>query len=166
MLVWTNFFTLSLSLSLSLSQDRLDRASPFHSLSSSPFLLRVPRVLLSVFLSLSFYIYIYSNPRFHLRFSLRVCSHALRRIFVSFRVPVRSPVASSFFFSLSLSIVHSPAPLALQTLLADEARFVLNFLNFIFRGFPKFSLPFSFNRFIHYLDLSTDSRSRYNLTRR
>lgn len=144
----------SLSFSLSLSGS----SRPCFTLSFS-FFVPFPstRTTCSSFcLSLSIYIY----SRFHLRFSLRVCSHALRRIFVSFRVPVRSPVASSFFF---FSIVHSPAPLALQTLLADEARFVLNFLNFIFRGFPKFSLPLSIFIFIEslssiYPPLSTSRR--------
>lgn len=160
MLVWTNFFALSLSLSLSGS------SRPCFTLSFS-FFVPFPstRTTCSSF-CLSLSLYIYSNPRFHLRFSLRVCSHALRRIFVSFRVPVRSPVASSFFF---FSIVHSPAPLALQTLLADEARFVLNFLNFIFRGFPKFSLPVSIFIFIESLSSiyppPLDDGSRYNLIR-
>lgn len=161
MLVWTNFFALSLSLSL--SQDRLDRASPFHSLSSSPFLLRVPRVLLSV--SLSLYIYI------PIRDSISVSPFASAlTLFVEssspFAFPSALPLPLPFFF---FSIVHSPAPLALQTLLADEARFVLNFLNFIFRGFPKFSLPVSIFIFIESLSSiyppPLDDGSRYNLIR-
>ena len=121
----------SCSLSFSLiSENRLGRGSPSHSPSSFPF------SLVHVFFFLSL---------LETRDSVFVSPAriGLRRICVSFRVPgllSRLP--------LLFSIVQSPAPLALQTLLADEARFVLNFLNFTFRGPPRerrSSPPLSFS---------------------
>lgn len=111
------------------------------------------------FLSLSLYIYIFQSaiP------SPFLPSRLLSRSSSNLRLLSRSRPLSRCLFLFFFSIVHSPAPLALQTLLADEARFVLNFLNFIFRGFPKFSLPVSIFIFIEslssiYPPLSTSRR--------
>lgn len=136
--VWTKLFILLFFLSLSLylvTEDRLGCTSPSHSPSAFPFL----RVHVFFSLSLS----LYSKPAIPSSFLL---SRLLVRSSSNLRLLSRS--RSALPLPLFFSIVHSPAPLALQTLLADEARFVLNFLNFTFRGPSRSSPPFFHGSFI------------------
>lgn len=127
-------------LSLSLSLSRNWRSSRLYFTLSFSFCVPLPtrtRVFLSLSLSL------YSKPAIPSSFLL---SRLLVRSSSNLRLLSRS--RSALPLPLLFSIVHSPAPLALQTLLADEARFVLNFLNFTFRGPSRSSPPFFHGSFI------------------
>lgn len=150
--MWTKVVH-SLSLFLSLVSERIVSVA-VHPLSFSFF---VPLLTgTHVFLSLST-----RNPRSRLRLCSRVCSY---RSSSNLRLLSRSRFALPL--PLLFSILQSPALLALQTLLADEARFVLNFLNFTFRGPPEIFAPFSpffFHQSFVFVGLS---RTRLSVTDR